>query len=263
MACCSGASSSRVFFRSMFNSEAASPTRSGRAPGSVTKSRAASRSSFMRRSISSARSPTFCSRCSAANVESMWRMAMTLAMLVAVMTASSSRKLPKVSCPIESENDRIRRKIAAKAAVIAMSEPRPENCNNIRRIRPRGEHAGAERTAANTRPGMHERKLAADLGLQAAVSGAAPKAAALGLDRAASIRGNAGLLDHFCPQRDVGPDDIGELRKRCCLWLAARQVELLAHLRRRQGRVERLADALDDRPRGGSGHHDAKPGRHL
>ena len=35
-------------------------------------------------------------------------MAMTLAMLVAVMTASSSKKLPKVNWPIESENDRIR-----------------------------------------------------------------------------------------------------------------------------------------------------------
>ena len=33
---------------------------------------------------------------------------MTLAMLVAVITASNSRKLPKVSWPIESENDRIR-----------------------------------------------------------------------------------------------------------------------------------------------------------
>src|SRR5882724_2946810 len=41
-------------------------------------------------------------------------MAMTLAMLVAVMTASSVRKLPKVIWPIESENDRIRDKIAAK-----------------------------------------------------------------------------------------------------------------------------------------------------
>jgi hypothetical protein len=41
-------------------------------------------------------------------------MAMTLAMLVAVMTASSVRKLPKVIWPIESENDRIRDKIDAK-----------------------------------------------------------------------------------------------------------------------------------------------------
>ena len=39
----------------------------------------------------------------------------TLAMLVAVMTASSNRKLPKVSRPIESGNDRIRCRTAASA----------------------------------------------------------------------------------------------------------------------------------------------------
>jgi hypothetical protein len=44
----------------------------------------------------------------------MWRIAMTLAMLVAVMTASSVKKLPNVIWPIESENDRIRYKIDAK-----------------------------------------------------------------------------------------------------------------------------------------------------
>ena len=37
----------------------------------------------------------------------MWRMATTLAMLVIAIIASSSMKLPKVSWPIESENDRI------------------------------------------------------------------------------------------------------------------------------------------------------------
>src|SRR5258708_28407563 len=41
-------------------------------------------------------------------------MAMTLAMLVAVMTASSVKKLPNVIWPIESEYDRIRYKIDAK-----------------------------------------------------------------------------------------------------------------------------------------------------
>src|SRR5437660_12038283 len=45
----------------------------------------------------------------------MWRMATTSAALVAAMTASTSRKLPKVSRPIESGNDRIRCKIAASA----------------------------------------------------------------------------------------------------------------------------------------------------
>src|SRR5882757_2766710 len=60
----------------------------------------------MRRSMSSARSPTLCSRCSSAKVESMWRMAMTLAVEVMMITASTSMKLPNVSWPIESENDR-------------------------------------------------------------------------------------------------------------------------------------------------------------
>src|SRR5438477_12536310 len=34
----------------------------------------------------------------------MWRIAITLAVLVMMMTASTSRKLPNVSWPIESEN---------------------------------------------------------------------------------------------------------------------------------------------------------------
>jgi hypothetical protein len=52
-------------------------------------------------------------------------MAMTLAMLVAVMTASSRRKLPKVSWPIESENDRKRCRIAAKAGMMTGSGLQP------------------------------------------------------------------------------------------------------------------------------------------
>ena len=36
----------------------------------------------------------------------MWRMAMTLAVEVMMITASTSMKLPNVSWPIESENDR-------------------------------------------------------------------------------------------------------------------------------------------------------------
>ena len=45
----------------------------------------------------------------------MWRIETTLATLVITIIARISRKLPKVSWPIESENDRIRRTIAAKA----------------------------------------------------------------------------------------------------------------------------------------------------
>jgi hypothetical protein len=41
--------------------------------------------------------------------------AMTLAMLVAAITVSSSKKLPNVNCPIESENERIRASNAANA----------------------------------------------------------------------------------------------------------------------------------------------------
>jgi hypothetical protein len=44
----------------------------------------------------------------------MLRIAITLAMLVAVISARSSRKLPKVSCPIESERDRKRCWIGVK-----------------------------------------------------------------------------------------------------------------------------------------------------
>src|ERR1700733_7899131 len=45
----------------------------------------------------------------------MWRIETTLATLVITIIASSNMKLVKVSCPIDSENDRIRRTIAAKA----------------------------------------------------------------------------------------------------------------------------------------------------
>src|SRR3954447_14625201 len=62
----------------------------------------------MRRSISSARSPTLCSRCNSAKVVSMCRIAMTLAKLVIMMTVSTSRNPPKVNCPIEKENERMR-----------------------------------------------------------------------------------------------------------------------------------------------------------
>jgi hypothetical protein len=97
MYCCSGASSSRVFFSSGVNEAAASQTRLDGTAGSVTKSRAASRSSFMRRSISSARSSTLCRRCSSAKVASVWRMATTLATLVITIIAKSSMKLAKVN----------------------------------------------------------------------------------------------------------------------------------------------------------------------
>src|SRR5215475_9153024 len=43
---------------------------------------------------------------------------MTLAILVAVMTASSVKKLPKVICPIENDKDRIRCKTAANTDMV-------------------------------------------------------------------------------------------------------------------------------------------------
>nr|GAJ35992.1 hypothetical protein BDOA9_0152040 [Bradyrhizobium sp. DOA9] len=61
----------------------------------------------MRRSMSSARSPTLCSRCSSAKVVSMCRIAITLAVEVTMITASTNRKLPKVSWPMESEKVRL------------------------------------------------------------------------------------------------------------------------------------------------------------
>src|SRR5258708_38459516 len=98
-------------------------------------------------------SPTSCSRCSSANVESMWRMAMTLAMLVAVMTASSVKKLPKVIWPIESENDRIRCKIDAKAD--DMAKITGLKIQYIRRNTPPGEHVetSRRRDKASLQPG--------------------------------------------------------------------------------------------------------------
>src|SRR5882724_3188843 len=250
MVCCSGASSSRVFFSSVPSSEAASVTRPDRAPGSVTKSRAASRSSFMRRSISSARSPTSCSRCSSANVESMWRMAMTLAMLVAVITASSVKKLPKVIWPIESENDRIRYKIDAKIADMTektgLKDPvyttdfAPGNTRGAsRRSGKISFQPGHGRISGKVRPGSRPPVTKASIGC------------------------NAGLFDHLGPQGDVGLDDIGKLREWRALGLAAGGVEFLPHVGRRQGHVQRLADALDDRLRRRRRQHHAEPGRHL
>ena len=42
-----------------------------------------------------------------------------------------------------------------------------------------------------------------------------------------SVGGDAGLLDHLGPQRDVGLDDVGERLQRRALGLAAGHVELL------------------------------------
>jgi hypothetical protein len=61
-------------------------------------------------------------------------MAMTLAMLVAVMTASSSKKLPKVNWPIDSENDRNLCKIAATNAGMVMEPGR--KARNIYKLLP-------------------------------------------------------------------------------------------------------------------------------
>ena len=79
---------------SSFSAEVASQTRPGWLPGSVTNSRAASRRSLIRRSISAARSSTLCSRCNSAKVASILRSATTLAMLVIAIIASSNRMLP-------------------------------------------------------------------------------------------------------------------------------------------------------------------------
>jgi len=104
---------------------------------------------------------------------------MTLAMLVAVMTASNSKKLPKVSCPIESENDRIRASSAANAGgmVIETGAPIRRNIYDLYRAMVQSERAG----------GLAE-------------------------PPGPSIRGDAGVLDDLRPQRDVGFDDVGELR---------------------------------------------------
>jgi hypothetical protein len=73
---------------------------------------------------------------------------MTLAMLVAVMTASNSRKLPKVNWPIESENDRARRTIAAKGMGFGTGS---EQSAFIRWNLSEGEHACAVVTATGRR----------------------------------------------------------------------------------------------------------------
>ena len=65
---------------------------------------------------------------------------MTLATLVIMIIASSSMKLPKVSWPIESENDRIRWTSAAKTMGIGTGS----GCRgNIGRNSPQGELAPA------------------------------------------------------------------------------------------------------------------------
>ena len=221
MSCCSGASSSRVFFSSALSAEAASPTRSDCAAGSVTKSRAASRNSFMRRSISSARSPTLCSRCSSAKVASIWRMAMTLAMLVIMITASTSRKLPKVSWPIESENDRIRWTMAANGMVIETGSDSPDIYAGIGLG---GNQPAREQVQSAVMPASLT-TLAHSATSDLMMSANCPSGALFGSHPA---------MSSFC-----------------------------SHVRRRKRRLQRLADAVDDRLRRARRHHDAEPRRHL
>src|ERR1700759_2835469 len=94
------------------------------------------------------------------------RIAITLAMLVALITAKTSRKPPKVNWPIESEIDRIRWRMAAKGMG---SKPATGNTVLYAGNRPQGNHG----------------------------------ARALGLTL---IRRNPGVLDHLGPQRHVGLD---------------------------------------------------------
>src|SRR5580692_9941977 len=145
----------------------------------------------------------------------MWWIETTLATLVITIIASSSMKLAKVSCPIESENDRIRRTIAAKAMGYR------DRLGTVRFYTPESASRGTCRidgTAGRTAPCMANE----GSGLQPA-SG-----------RSTSIGGDAGVLDDFCPKRDVGLDDIGELLQRRALRLTSGEVELLLHVRRRQ-----------------------------
>src|SRR6202022_172788 len=78
-----------------------------------------------------------------------------------------------------------------------------------------------------------------------------------------SIRRNAGVLDDLRPKRDVGPDDVGELRPGRVLGLASGDVEFLLHVRYGERGLQRLADAIDDRLGCPRRHDDAEPRRHL
>src|ERR1700730_14267374 len=178
--------------------------------------RARSRNSFIRRSMSSARSPTLCSRCSSANVASIWRVAMTLAVLVIMITASTSRKPPNVSWPIESENDRILWKTLAKGMGIRTGS---EQTLYIPRIEPKGEQT---RNIATTAVQAGSRRPSNNLGATHVKVDYIKNSAFPG-----SIRGDTGVLDDLRPQRDVGLDDVGKLRKRRARPLAPGGVRLL------------------------------------
>ena len=186
---------------------AASPTWTDWVPGSVTKSRAASRSSFMRRSMSSARSPTLCSRCSSAKVESMWRMAMTLAVEVMMITASTSMKLPNVSWPIESENDRVVGEFGGDS-VGHVIEAGLQSAAIYDVFRAMGNMLeltvkGDFRAPRNRRPGRQYPALGGDSSGKIAATTA-------GFGLCGSIGRNAGLLNHLGPHGNVGLDDIGD-----------------------------------------------------
>src|SRR5260370_42689115 len=77
-----------------------------------------------------------------------------------------------------------------------------------------------------------------------------------------SVGGYAGFLNHFRPQRDIGPDDVGKLLWRRAFGLASGGVETLLHIARRKRLLQRLADAIDDRLRRARRHPDAEPPRH-
>src|SRR4051812_14646441 len=213
----------------------------------------------MRRSMSSAMFPTLCSRCSSAKVASIWRMAMTLAVEVMMITASTSMKLPNVNWPIESENDRGGSEFGGVSAVMWLG---PGSCRpNIRCISGRGEHARAsagEGKSAGPRPGTTLRMASGTI-IPARARITRPKSPA----PPPSISGDAGLLDHLGPHRDVGLDDIGERLPRRALGLAAGHVEPFLDVGCGQRHLQRLADLRHDRLRCSLRYHDAEPRRHL
>src|ERR1700682_4484414 len=163
--------------------------------------------------------------------------AMTLAMLVAVMIASNSRKLPKVSWPIESENARIRWTRAAKGMGIGTDSGQS---TFIRWNPPQGEHPGNPTTPAA--PGRMVPRVAAPGSLDGTQRPSTGRLPVLN-----SIRRDAGVLDDLRPKRDVGPDDVGELRPGRVLGLASGDVEFFLQVLCDERGLQRLACAVDDR----------------
>ena len=158
-----------------------------------------------------------------------------------MITASTSMKLPNVSWPIDSENDRGVGEFGGNSEVM-VSRPGSNRAAIYDVFRAVGNMLKATATDKfrRRRPSAAPRPSPAQCRI-----GTGPSAGEL--LASTSVGGDAGLLDDLGPQRDVGLDDVGELPAAARSSASQPATSSFCWTSDcRQRRLQRLADPLHD-----------------